>query len=1010
MFASRRRIIPVALVLVIAIVAATGFVVLRSRQAAASAPATLTIYKGTATVLQASTKVAVKARSGDALGAGDTVSTGAGSRAAISYFDGSTTRLDSLTTVKITRLARTSGHGYQIAAFDSAGQTWNRVVHLAAGSSFSVRGPNNSVAEVRGTEFTFAVVKSASGKPIVHLDTWSGVVNVTAEGHTVAVEKGSQTVIESGRPPSAAAPIPPGDKKDSFTVFNNAADSTAAVTNNSQAVSVNVNTLNAGQTTDRQDGPTADGNSDLTFALAWPGSTMELVVLDPDGAVYASLAGSSPPLTIEVAHARAGRWSYRVHDIKSDKDEAWSVAVAVQSPSLHASQPAFTTSGPCDHSVAAGATDSWTLGTRAASGRANLSADPLPSFASFTDRGDGTAQIVFAPPADLALTSDVTFNVLADVAGATAELACVEHLLASPGAIGGTVAQPDGSPIEGAVIQISSPGTTRSTATGADGTFGFTALPPAGYTITATPPTGYSALSPEPAVATVDGRNVPPAATFVMIPAPEVAYVSPSSGGTEGGTTVTVVGHGFTGATGVRFGSLPAASFSVDADGQVTVVSPPARSGRVEIRVSTAAGTSPASADDGFTYGQGPVVGGSSPAGGPARGGTAVTIEGSGFSGATAVSFGPNVAVDFTVLSDARILATSPLGSGIVDVLVSTVIGTSPAVAAAQFTYSGQPPAGRSISSLSPLQGPDTGGTTVTIGGSGFSGLGGVLFGDLAADFNVLSDNQVQVTTPAGPDGSARVTFTWPDGSPGSVTAGDGFTFQAPPVAGSAPVISSISPNTVDAVGGAVLEISGVGFSGVTGVSFGGVAADFKVVGDTQIEATAPPGKGVVDVLVTAPAGTSSVVSADRVTYLDSAPPVQPGPPPSPSPSPGPTDVPPSPTPSDTPNPSPSVPEPSPSPSPGDTPTPSPNPSPTDTPSPVATDTPSPAPSPSDTPTPAPSPTDTPAPSPSPTDPPSPAPTPTDKPTPAPTPTDTPTPVPTPTDLPSPSPTPTPTP
>jgi hypothetical protein len=81
-----------------------------------------------------------------------------------------------------------------------------------------------------------------------------------------------------------------------------------------------------------------------------------------------------------------------------------------------------------------------------------------------------------------------------------------------------------------------------------------------------------------------------------------------------------------------------------------------------------------------------PAVSGISPASGPAAGGDSVTVTGSSFTGATGVSFGSTSAT-FTVDSDSQITATSPAGTGTVDVTVTTQAGTSAASAADQFTY-----------------------------------------------------------------------------------------------------------------------------------------------------------------------------------------------------------------------------------------------------------------------------------------------------------------------------------
>lgn len=86
-------------------------------------------------------------------------------------------------------------------------------------------------------------------------------------------------------------------------------------------------------------------------------------------------------------------------------------------------------------------------------------------------------------------------------------------------------------------------------------------------------------------------------------------------------------------------------------------------------------------------YSQVPTVSTISPASGAAAGGDQVTITGTGFVAATLVSFGSTAATAYTVDSDTQIVATSPAGSGTVDITVSTPAGTSATSAADQFTY-----------------------------------------------------------------------------------------------------------------------------------------------------------------------------------------------------------------------------------------------------------------------------------------------------------------------------------
>lgn len=70
------------------------------------------------------------------------------------------------------------------------------------------------------------------------------------------------------------------------------------------------------------------------------------------------------------------------------------------------------------------------------------------------------------------------------------------------------------------------------------------------------------------------------------------AAFSPSSG--YGGTVVTISGSAFTGATAVTFGHIPAISFTVNSDVQITATSPAlgGGGGDVNVTVTTPAGTS----------------------------------------------------------------------------------------------------------------------------------------------------------------------------------------------------------------------------------------------------------------------------------------------------------------------------------------------------------------------------------------------------------------------------------
>jgi hypothetical protein len=83
---------------------------------------------------------------------------------------------------------------------------------------------------------------------------------------------------------------------------------------------------------------------------------------------------------------------------------------------------------------------------------------------------------------------------------------------------------------------------------------------------------------------------------------PVVSAISPSAGPIAGGTTVTITGTGFTGATVVDFGTTAATSFTVVSGTSITAKSPAESAGTVNVTVTTASGTSATSSADQFTY------------------------------------------------------------------------------------------------------------------------------------------------------------------------------------------------------------------------------------------------------------------------------------------------------------------------------------------------------------------------------------------------------------------------
>ena len=322
---------------------------------------------------------------------------------------------------------------------------------------------------------------------------------------------------------------------------------------------------------------------------------------------------------------------------------------------------------------------------------------------------------------------------------------------------------------------------------------------------------------------------------------------------------MSIKGEGFTHASRVLFGSVAATAVKVVSDASITATAPKGTvtGSAVDVTVTTPAGTSAKQAADQFTYVHAPVVTSVTPASGSPLGGYAVTIGGSGFTGATKVRFGKVAATRLSVASDSSITATVPAGTGAVDVTVSTPAGESATSGADRFRY-GAPV----VTSVGPDVGSPLGGYTVTIGGSGFTGASAVHFGGVAAtDVVVASDTSLTATAPAG-SGTVDVTVTARSKTSGT-SVEDQFSYVG------LPSVTALSPAEGPAAGGNLVQITGTSLSGATVVDFGLTpATDVTVLSDTSVTAVAPAGTGTVDVEVTVPGGTSPAVGGDEYTYV----------------------------------------------------------------------------------------------------------------------------------------------
>ncbi|MGW3569455.1 IPT/TIG domain-containing protein [Streptomyces sp. NPDC000941] len=163
------------------------------------------------------------------------------------------------------------------------------------------------------------------------------------------------------------------------------------------------------------------------------------------------------------------------------------------------------------------------------------------------------------------------------------------------------------------------------------------------------------------------------------------------------------------------------------------------------------------------------------------------------------------------------------------------------------------------VTSVSPNQGSPSGGTPVSITGTGLTGAAQVRFGfSFATNVVVVNDTLITARTPAG-SGTVNVTVTTPNGTSTQTVP---FTYATTP----APVLSSLNPPSGPTTGTNTVTINGTNLTGATQVLFGPNAATILTNTATQITVTAPAGTGTVNVTVTTPGGTSNPLTYTYTT------------------------------------------------------------------------------------------------------------------------------------------------
>ena len=497
---------------------------------------------------------------------------------------------------------------------------------------------------------------------------------------------------------------------------------------------------------------------------------------------------------------------------------------------------------------------------------------------------NGTPALVFSVNSATQITATVPAGATTGPIGVTTPInsatSATSFTVIQPPTIAGFT--PTGG-LAGTTVTITGTNLTNATAVAFNGTAAPGFVMNSATQITVSAPAG---VTTGPISLTTPGGTATSATPFTVGTPPTIVSFAPTTGPV--GTVVVITGTDLTGATQVRFNGTVAPTFTVNSATQITATVPAgATTGPIGVTTPVSSAISATS----FTVILAPVITSFTPAAGPA--GTVVTLNGSNFTGATAVAFNGLNAPGFVVNSNTQITVSAPAGVSTGRITVTGPGGTG--TSTTNFTV---PPANDLCANAIALAcGQTVSGTTVgaTATGDPTGSCGGEVINGGGVFYSIAgTGGSITVTTcNAGPgfdtklfvfsgscgalvcvDGNdddptcatstlrSRVTFPSVAGTTyyvlvgGYLGATGAFAVSAtcaPPL----PVITGLSPATGPV--GTVVTITGTNFTGATSVTLNGVAiTGFTVVNATTITFAVPAGATSGNVVVTTPNGASA--------------------------------------------------------------------------------------------------------------------------------------------------------
>ncbi len=336
---------------------------------------------------------------------------------------------------------------------------------------------------------------------------------------------------------------------------------------------------------------------------------------------------------------------------------------------------------------------------------------------------------------------------------------------------------------------------------------------------------------------------------FTFFDAPTITGIAATPGPEASvNDVITITGTNFIDATEIIINGLSIFDFNINGDGTVITFNLPADAVSGQITVVGQGGTATSAA----TLTVRPSIFSFTPTSGTV--GTQVSIEGSNFTGTTAVSINGTPVSSFNVVNATRITAIVATSTTTGQIVVS--VGGQTATSIDDFEFIIAP----TITNVNPASALI--GEVITITGTGFVAGGTTITfnGTNAANFTVVNANTITVTIPLGAS-SGQLIVTTAGGA-----ASENFTV-VPPL----PTILSFTPD--EGVIGTVVSISGTNLGTTTEVRFfNDVLAQNTTITDNLISAVVP--LGAVTGSITLITANGSVSTATDFTVIPPPPPV----------------------------------------------------------------------------------------------------------------------------------------